>query len=123
MPYLTPDAKKQLSQTIRVLRSRLLTDLNNAVESTYRLSIAALDRAGLAEEQREKRRRLEAWLDEQVRAEVAPLGLTGPKLEKAKQEIRTRSLHNALKLAAATLLNRLVVIRQMEALGYCAPRW
>ncbi|MGF1568717.1 MAG: hypothetical protein ACFCVD_11725 [Nodosilinea sp.] len=71
----------------------------------------------MAEEPREKRRRLEAWLDEQVRAEVSPLGLIGPKLEKAKQEIRTRSLHNALKLAAATLLNRLVVIRQMEALG------
>ncbi|PSR13214.1 SAM-dependent methyltransferase, partial [filamentous cyanobacterium CCP3] len=117
MPYLTPDAKNQLSRTIRALRVRLVTDLNNAAESTYRLSIAALDRAGLAEEQREKRRRLETWLDEQVRAEVAPQALSGSKLEKAKQEIRTRSLHNALKLAAATLLNRLIVIRQMEALG------
>ncbi|MEB3290978.1 MAG: BREX-6 system adenine-specific DNA-methyltransferase PglX, partial [Leptolyngbya sp.] len=117
MPYLTPDAKNQLSRTIRALRGRLLTDLHNAAESTYRLSIAALDRAGLAEEQREKRRRLETWLDEQVRAEVAPLALSGTKLEKAKAEIRARSLHNALKLAAATLLNRLIVIRQMEALG------
>ena len=115
--HLTPDAKNQLSRTIRALRSRLLTDLNNAAESTYRLSIAALDRAGLAEEQREKRRRLETWLDEQVRAEVAPQSLNGSKLEKAKAEIRARSLHNALKLAAATLLNRLIVIRQMEALG------
>ncbi|MFZ4677881.1 MAG: DUF559 domain-containing protein, partial [Nodosilinea sp.] len=115
--HLTPDAKNQLSRTIRALRSRLLTDLNNAAESTYRLSIAALDRAGLAEEQREKRRRLETWLDEQVRAEVAPQSLSGSKLEKAKAEIQSRSLHNALKLAAATLLNRLIVIRQMEALG------
>jgi len=115
--HLTPDAKNQLSRTIRALRSRLLTDLNNAAESTYRLSIAALDRAGLAEEQWEKRRRLETWLDEQVRAEVAPQALSGSKLEKAKAEIQSRSLHNALKLAAATLLNRLIVIRQMEALG------
>ncbi len=117
MPYLTPDAKNQLSRTIRALRGRLLTDLHNAAESTYFLSIAALDRTGLAEEQREKRRRLETWLDEQVRAEVAPLALSGTKLEKAKADIRGRSLQNALKLAAATLLNRLIVIRQMEALG------
>ena len=117
MPYLTPDSKKQLSQTIRSLRSRLLTDLHNAAESTYRLSIDKLDKAGLAEEPREKRRRLETWLDEQVRAEVAPLGLSGSKLDKAKAEIRSRSLHSAIKLAAATLLNRLIVLRQMEALG------
>jgi len=117
MPYLTPDAKNQLSRTIRSLRDRLLTDLHNAAESTYRLSIDKLDKAGLAEEPREKRRRLEDWLDEQVRAEAAPLTLKGDKLDKAKREIRDRTLHNAIKLAAATLLNRLIVIRQMEALG------
>ena len=117
MPYLTPDAKNQLSRTIRSLRDRLLTDLQNAAESTYRLSIDKLDKAGLAEEPREKRRRLEDWLDEQVRAEATPLTLKSDKLDKAKREIRDRTLHNALKLAAATLLNRLIVIRQMEALG------
>ena len=117
MPYLTPDAKNQLSRTIRSLRDRLLTDLHNAAESTYRLSIDKLDKAELAEEPREKRRRLEDWLDEQVRAEAATLTLKGEKLDKAKGEIRDRTLHNAIKLAAATLLNRLIVIRQKEALG------
>ena len=117
MPYLTPDAKNQLSRTIRSLRARLLTALHNAAASTYRLSIDKLDKARLAEEPREKRRRLAAWLDEQVRAEAATLTLKGEKLEKAKGAIRDRTLHNAIKLAAATLLNRLIVIRQMEALG------
>ncbi|MEM9504795.1 MAG: BREX-6 system adenine-specific DNA-methyltransferase PglX, partial [Cyanobacteria bacterium P01_E01_bin.43] len=117
MPYLTPDAKNQLSRTIRSLRNRLLTDLHNAAESTYRLSITKLDKAGLAEAPREQRRRLEDWLDEQVRAEVTHLTLKGDKLDKAKGEIRDRTLRNAIKLAAATLLNRLIVIRQMEALG------
>lgn len=117
MPYLTPDAKNQLSRTIRSLRDRLLTDLHNAAESTYRLSISKLDKAGLAEAPREQRRRLEDWLDEQVRAEAAPFTLKGDKLDKAKGEIRDRSLQNAIKLAAATLLNRLIVIRQVEALG------
>jgi len=41
----------------------------NAVDGTYRLSIT-LAQAGLAEEQRVKRRRLEDWLDEQSRSEV-----------------------------------------------------
>jgi hypothetical protein len=39
--YLSPEAKTQLSNTIRTLRERLITDLHNAVDSTYRLSISA----------------------------------------------------------------------------------
>jgi hypothetical protein len=71
MTYLTTDAKAKLSSTIRSLRQRLLTDLHNAAESAYRLSIAAAAQAGLAEAQREKRQRLEGWLAEQVRADLA----------------------------------------------------
>jgi hypothetical protein len=119
MPYLSPDAKSKLSSTVRSLRARLLTDLKNAAESTYRLSIPSIQKANLAEEQRIKRQRLEAWLDEQVRAETA--GLKKAPKDAVKQEIQTRHLQNAIKLAGATLLNRLVVIRQMEAMGMIRP--
>jgi hypothetical protein len=113
MSYLTPEAKSKLSSTIRALRERLLTDLQNAVESTYRLSITAVSKAGLAEEQRVKRQRLEQWLDEQSRSQG--------KSKKQESEIRDRYLKTAVKLAAATLLNRLVVIKQMEAHGLIKP--
>ncbi|MEH1888606.1 MAG: hypothetical protein V7K92_03780 [Nostoc sp.] len=113
MSYLTPEAKSKLSSTIRALRERLLTDLQNAVESTYRLSITAVSKAGLAEEQRVKRQRLEQWLDEQSRSQG--------KSKKQESEIRDRYLKTAVKLAAATLLNRLIVIKQMEAHGLSKP--
>lgn len=113
MSYLTPEAKSKLSNTIRALRERLLTDLQNAIESTYRLSIKTLNKAGLAEEQQVKRQRLEQWLDEQSRSQG--------KSKKQESEIRDRYLKTAVKLAAATLLNRLVVIKQMEAQGLIKP--
>ncbi|OYD91577.1 SAM-dependent methyltransferase [Nostoc sp. 'Peltigera membranacea cyanobiont' 210A] len=113
MSYLTPEAKSKLSSTIRALRERLLTDLQNAVESTYRLSITAVSKAGLAEEQRVKRQRLEQWLDEQSRSQG--------KSKKQENEIGDRYLKTAVKLAAATLLNRLIVIKQMEAHGLSKP--
>ncbi|MBD2510107.1 BREX-6 system adenine-specific DNA-methyltransferase PglX [Nostoc muscorum FACHB-395] len=113
MMYLSPEAKTQLSNTIRTLRERLLTDLHNAVDSTYRLSIPATQ-AKLPEEQHQKRKRLEEWLKEQARS-----GDKGNKeTEKQRQE---RYLHTAVKLAAATLLNRLIVIKQMEAQGLIKP--
>lgn len=113
MSYLTPEAKFKLSSTIRALRERLLTDLQNAVESTYRLSITTLNKAGLAEEQQVKRQRLEQWLDEQFRSQG--------KSKKQECSVRERYLKTAGKLAAATLLNRLVVIKQMEAHGLIKP--
>lgn len=54
MNYLTSEAKAKLSSTIRELRDRLLTDIHDAADSTYRLSLP-IDKAGLAEEQRVKR--------------------------------------------------------------------
>ncbi|MBR8839460.1 MAG: BREX-6 system adenine-specific DNA-methyltransferase PglX [Stigonema ocellatum SAG 48.90 = DSM 106950] len=113
MMYLSPEAKTQLSNTIRTLRERLLTDLHNVVDSTYRLSIPA-SQAELPEEQHQKRKRLENWLKEQARSE----GKGNKETEKQRQE---RYLHTAVKLAAATLLNRLVVIKQMEAQGLIKP--
>ena len=102
MTYLTSEAKAKLASTIRELRDRLLTDIHDTADSTYRLSLP-IDKAGLAEEQRVKRSRLEQWLKEQDRD-----------LEIARLETE--------KLAAATFLNRLVVIKQLEALELIKPK-
>ncbi|AFY97120.1 putative N6-adenine-specific DNA methylase (plasmid) [Chamaesiphon minutus PCC 6605] len=117
MSYLTPEAKSKLSATIRSLRQRLLEDLQNAGEGTFRLSIKAANQAGLTEANRVKRQRLEQWVEMQVRGETA-----GKKLkEEQRQKIAERQLRSLEKLAAATLLNRLVVIKQMEAMGLSKP--
>ena len=114
MAYLTPDAKTKLSSTIRELRDRLLTDIHNGAESFYRLSVT-LKQAGLAEEAHIKRQRLEKWLDEQVRSEgKIPT-------DKDFESIKARYRLQAEKLAAATFLNRLVVIKQLEAMGLSKP--
>lgn len=110
MSHLTPETKFKLSTTIRALRDRLLTDLHNGLDSTYRLSIP-LEKAGLAEEQRAKRQWLEQWLDEQARAEG----------KGKKAQVRERHRLAAEKLAAATFLNRIVAIKQMEAHGLIKP--
>ena len=111
---LTPEAKNLLSSTIRNLRERLITDLYNAVDSAYRLSISA-SQAKLPEEQRIKRKLLEeTWLKEQNQGE----GKGKKTAEKQQQELH---LQTAVKLAAATFINRLVVIKQMEAQGLIKP--
>ena len=43
---MTPESKRELSSTIRSLRTRLLSDLHDATESAYRLSVHERD-AGL----------------------------------------------------------------------------
>ena len=112
---MTPDAKKALALTIRGqqssatnggLRQRLLDDLRIATESAYRLSVRAQD-AGLDEAARTKRKRLDSWLDEQVRAQ--PAG--------GRRRERTAFLREAEQQAAYTLLNRLVILRLMEEPG------
>ncbi|ESA32468.1 n6-adenine-specific dna methylase [Leptolyngbya sp. Heron Island J] len=124
---LTPDAKNKLSQTVRNLRGTkgdpygglLLKGLREAAESTYRLSIGSVNKAGLWEAEREKRLRLEDWLKEQVRADVASKMIKDKPEEKAAS--RERHLLEAIQLAGATLLNRLVVIKQLEAQGLMKP--
>jgi hypothetical protein len=113
MSYLTPEAKLKLSNTVRELRVNLLRDIHNAADSVYRLSIP-LSKAGLAEEQRIKRERLEKWLDEQARSEAK-----GKK--ETREQAKARYRLQAEKLAAATFLNRIVVIKQMEAMGFIKP--
>lgn len=100
---MTPEAKKALSATIRELRARLLDDLRDATESTYRLAARHTD-AGLSAEASAKRRRLEAWIDEQARAQ--PAKNRRPADDFARE---------AEKQAAYTLLNRLIFIKLLEA--------
>jgi hypothetical protein len=110
---LTPEAKQALSATIRVLRERLLRDLGDEAERRYRLSVS-IAQSGLAEAPRRRRQRLEAWLDERVRS-------SGAKNDKEQQAARERFLSQAIKEAAATLLNRLVLLRHLEAMGLSRP--
>ncbi len=106
---MSGEAKSWLSTTVRNLRERLLKEFRDSVESTYRLGIP-LERAGLSEEQARKRERLKRWLAEQVGGDV-------PGAVETEREAWERYLQAAVKLAAATFLNRLVALRQMETLG------
>jgi hypothetical protein len=107
---MTPEAKKLLSSTVRALRARLLGDLQAAMEGEYRLGVARVRDAGLGEAAARKRARLEAWLDEQLRAQGA--GGKG-KQARTREDFR----REVEQQAAYTLLNRLVVLRLMEASG------
>ncbi|WP_082159408.1 BREX-6 system adenine-specific DNA-methyltransferase PglX [Micromonospora sp. HK10] len=105
---MTSDAKRALSATIRSLRARLLDDLHAATETAYRLSVHTRD-AGLDDAARARRGRLEAWVAEQLRAQGAAKPRGGRSAEDFRRE--------AEKQAAYTLLNRLVMLRLMEAPG------
>lgn len=65
---LTSEAKQLLSTTIRSLRERLLRDVQDEAERRYHLSIDKIDQAGLDEAHKRRRQRLDAWVDERVRA-------------------------------------------------------
>jgi hypothetical protein len=108
---MTSEAKRALSTTIRSLRARLIErDLPSATESAYRLSVRARD-AGLDEAALARRTRLEAWIAEQLRAQrVGKPNDTGAR---TAEDFRGE----AEKQAAYTLLNRLVILRLMEAPG------
>lgn len=105
---MTSDAKHALATTIRLLRARLLEDLHNATETAYHLAVPR-HAAGLDEAARTRRGRLEAWVAEQVRAR----GTAGAKADRSAEDFR----REAEKQAAYTLLNRLVLLRLMEAPG------
>jgi len=105
---MTPDAKRALSTTVRSLRARLIEDLHAATDTAYRLSVRMRD-AGLDEVARTRRARLETWVAEQLRAQSAS--------EAKDKKTRTAEDYRreAEKQAAYTLLNRLVILRLMEA--------
>jgi len=70
--------------------------------------------AGLDETHRRRRERIEAWIDERARA-------TKPKNKTELKATTERLLALAEKEAAATLVNRLVLLRHLEALGLSKP--
>jgi hypothetical protein len=98
---LNSATKARLADTIRALRARLLRDLQDATESRFRLALRPAD-AGLDEASAARRSRVERWLDEAPRQ-------------------RDFFLKEAHREAAATLLNRLVLVRHLEALGLSRP--
>ncbi|TVQ94623.1 MAG: BREX-6 system adenine-specific DNA-methyltransferase PglX [Deltaproteobacteria bacterium] len=104
---MTADAKTALSSTIQGLRARLLDDLHASTETAYRLSVRAQD-AGLSAEARDRRKRLEDWIAEQRRADLG----AGRKAKARSDEDHRRDIE---KQAAYTLLNRLIVLRILEA--------
>lgn len=110
---MTSTAKGQLSKTIRDLRTRLLDTLHDETDRVYRMSVSVKD-ADLDARTRMRRERLEAWMAEQVRAQATTKG--------AKLRSADAFRLEAEKQAAYTLLNRLVMLRLMEASGLRAPK-
>jgi hypothetical protein len=118
---LTSEAKRLLAETIRGtaqdpakgLRHRLLEAIRSEAAGRYRLAVP-LKEAGLDEAHRRRRERLEAYLDEKTRA-------TKPKNASESTKTRERLLREAEKEAAATLLNRLITLRLLEARGLSRP--
>lgn len=76
--------------------------------TAYRLSVHPRY-ADLDEAARTKRSRLDAWVDEQMRAQKNVKGKAVQRMEEFRREVE--------KQAAYTLLNRLVLLRLMEAPG------
>ena len=109
---MTSDAKQLLSKTIRALRTTLLGDLQGETERVYRLAIKGTE-ADLSQANLIKRQRLEAWIDEQVRADAVRGKL---------QRTRDNFLRDVEKQAAYTLLNRLVFLRLLEAFELRGPQ-
>ena len=86
---MTPEAKSQLSTTIRGLRRALLGDddasgaLFHATESAYQMGIP-LSSATLSEVPRTRRQRLEQWIAEQARTVTGAAGSAkGSKVSKS----------------------------------------
>ena len=111
MSAMTPEAKAKLSKTIRGLRELLLADLEDALRGDYSLGIPA-EQAKLPAARAEKRRRLDAWVDEQVRA----LPEKERKAKKLQDAAVARFRGELVKQAAYTWLNRLVYLRLLEGM-------
>jgi hypothetical protein len=115
---MTPEAKTELRKVIRGtpgstnggLRQKLLDGLQTETERIYRLAIKDISKADLKEAEKAKRLRLQDWLEDQVRMDKAS--------GKRKADV---FLKQAVKQAAYTLLNRLVILRLMEGMGLRRP--
>lgn len=107
---LTPESKAQLRKTVRGLRASLIAQLKESAEQRYLLSLTpAKAAAKLTAAAMARRRRLDEALD-QAAAE-----------DGGGKDARARAFEAAAKEAGATLLNRLVLLRHLEALGLSKP--
>jgi hypothetical protein len=107
---MSSEAKGLLSKTIRGLRARLLTDLEQSLRQTYKLGIDDASQAKLDVSAALRRARLERWIDEQLR------GSSGKPSKDAKlAAAKARLRDDVIKQAGYTLLNRLVYLRLLEA--------
>jgi hypothetical protein len=110
---MSSEAKGLLSKTIRDLRARLLTDLEQSLRQTYKLGIDDASKAKLDVAAALRRARLERWIDEQLRGLGGKPSKGGSKdatLAAAKARLRD----DLVKQAGYTLLNRLVYLRLLE---------
>ncbi len=112
---LTSDSRKALSVSIVELRALLVDALKKHAQSRYQLA-SPMNKCTLTEPLRTMRARLEQWLDERERAGLAAEPKAKPGL------LRDRALDRAVHEAAATLVNRLVILRSMEARGLTRVR-
>jgi hypothetical protein len=112
---LTSDSRKALSDSIVALRALLVGALKKHAQSRYQLALP-MKKCTLTEPLRTMRARLEQWLDERERAGLA----AEPKAK--RDALRERALDWAVHEAAATLVNRLVVLRSMEGRGLARTR-
>ncbi len=107
---LTLESKALLRATVRGLRESLIRDLRTSVDQTYLLQVpSAKASQRLSADRRERRRRLEEALAQRAQEEGGT------------SEARERVLLDAVKETGATLLNRLVLIRHLEAMGLSKP--
>ncbi|HEY4014316.1 MAG TPA: BREX-6 system adenine-specific DNA-methyltransferase PglX [Polyangiaceae bacterium] len=119
---LTPDAKRLLAETIRGtaqdpekgIRARLLRAIHDEADRRYRLSVP-IEQADLDEANQRRRQRIESWIDERARA-------SKPKNKTELKSTKDRLFTQAEKESAATLVNRLVLLRQLEAFGLSKPQ-
>lgn len=110
---MSPEAKAQLSKSIRMLRDKVLEGLHQSLSKTYLLGLP-LEKAKLNAETRRRRQRLEQWISEHV----GPVPENDTAKKKAEREAaEKRYLLEVEKEAAYTLLNRLIFLRLLEEAG------
>ncbi len=109
MKPMNPGSKAHLRKTIRELREALLLELRENVQQQYLLQVPWEKKPRLTADRRERRRRLEAVLDGRAAEEGG------------SKEARERAFLGAVKDVGATFLNRVVLIRHLEALGLSKP--
>ena len=110
---LPPRPSRLLSATIRALRERLLRDLRDEAERRYRLSVSIARRGWTRRHDGDG----SAWR----RGWTSGCGQQAPRTTRRAGDAGAAYCRRPIKEAAATLLNRLVLLRHLEAMGLSRP--